>query len=309
MNNQHHLPVNIYSDERRTFIINSLKAAGASFLLTVPGISMAASSIAATKALTVQDIIDILTRPVAGAPFADTVDTLKSGDKDQEVTGIITTMFATVPIIRKAVELKANFIIAHEPTFYNHTDDIKWVEHNDTLKEKQALLAKHKIAVWRFHDYIHSYHPDSVTYGVMKQAGWEKYYKENEAFHIPSISLKNLVSHLKSALNIQHLRVIGDLNQSCEKLVLLPGASGGQAQISMAEKFKPDVLIVGELQEWETAEYIRDSRALGSNMALIILGHAVSEEPGMAWLQQWLQPQIGAIKIMHIPTPDPFTWL
>ncbi|MEP7257965.1 MAG: Nif3-like dinuclear metal center hexameric protein [Flavitalea sp.] len=309
MHNQRELPIHLFSEERRFFIINSLKAAGASFCLTIPGISMASSTYTAAKAFTVQDIIDILMKPVAALNYPTTVDTIKSGDKNQEVTGIVTSMFATVPIIRKAIELKANFIIAHEPAFYNHTDDKKWVEHNETLDQKLALLEKHKIAVWRFHDYIHAYHPDSVTYGVMKQAGWEKYYKENEAFHIPSISLKNLALHLKKSLNIQHLRVIGDLNQSCEKLVLLPGASGGQEQVTMVEKFKPDVLIVGELQEWETAEYIRDSRAVGSNIALIILGHAVSEEPGMTWVQQWLQPKIAPLKITHIPTPDPFTWL
>jgi putative NIF3 family GTP cyclohydrolase 1 type 2 len=72
---------------------------------------------------------------------------------------------------------------------------------------------------------------------------------------------------------------------------------------------KPDVLIVGELSEWETAEYIRDARSFGKKTALIVLGHAVSEEPGMDWFAEWLQPKIKTLKVTHIKSGDPFTWM
>jgi putative NIF3 family GTP cyclohydrolase 1 type 2 len=57
-------------------------------------------------------------KEVPGAPFEQTVDTLKSGNRDIIVTGVVATMFATIEVIRKAIAMKANFIIAHEPTFY-----------------------------------------------------------------------------------------------------------------------------------------------------------------------------------------------
>jgi len=44
----------------------------------------------------------------------------------------------------------------------------------------------------------------------------------------------------------------------------------------VAEQSQPDVLIVGELHEWETAENVRDARALGEKKPLIIPGHPVS---------------------------------
>jgi hypothetical protein len=61
---------------------------------------------------------------------------------------------------------------------------------------------------------------------------------------------------------------------------LLPGAWGGNRQITIANQQQPDLLIVGEVHEWETAEYIRDARALGNDISLIILGHSVSEGAG-----------------------------
>lgn len=290
---------------RREFLANSAKITG--------GLSLLGSVEALgnrTAPLTVQQVIDLILKEGGLSPFGDTVDTIKSGRADQPVTGIVTTMFPTVPVIESAIALKANFIIAHEPSFYNHRDNPEWVPNNSVLKQKRQLLEKNGIAIWRFHDYCHSLRPDAVAYGVAKKANWLPYYKTGQAvLTIPKISLGQLVQHLKTSLGIAHVRVIGNLDQSCERMLLIPGAAGGQRQVSMAEAEKPDVLIVGEVSEWETAEYIRDGKQFGSKTALIVLGHSVSEEPGMEWLVEWLQPKLPETKITHVPSGDPFTWL
>jgi putative NIF3 family GTP cyclohydrolase 1 type 2 len=296
--------------ERREFISTSLKAAGAAAFLGMPVLSTAAKYAAGTKAYTIQEVINIILKEVPGAPFPQTVDTIKSGSAGQQVTGIVTTMFSTIKVIKEAAKLNANFIIAHEPTFYNHSDDVNWVAKNEIVKKKQELLEQYNITVWRFHDYWHACRPDGILTGVLKMAGWQQYYVPGETImKIPTSSLKDIADHLKSSLNITHIKVIGNLDHQCQRIVLLPGAAGGQTHISIVEKEKPDVLIVGEVHEWETAEYIRDSRALGSQTSLIILGHCVSEEPGMEFLVQWLQPKVPGVRITHGPTGDPFTWM
>jgi putative NIF3 family GTP cyclohydrolase 1 type 2 len=170
-------------------------------------------------------------------------------------------------------------------------------------------LQEHNITIWRFHDYWHTYKPDGIGYGVLKSAGWLSYYEPGSmVINIPSMSLRNLAQHLKSRLNIEQVRVIGNLEQSCARIGLIPGAGGGQMQISLVEKEKPDVLVVGEVHEWETAEYIRDSLALGGRTSLIVLGHSVSEEPGMEWLAEWLKPRTPELNITHIASGNPFKW-
>jgi putative NIF3 family GTP cyclohydrolase 1 type 2 len=291
---------------RRVFLEKSLKAAGATALFSVPAIK----SFALAKEYTVQEVIDIILKEIPGAPFAQTVDTLKSGSSNSKVTGIVTTMFPTVEVIKKTAALHANFIIAHEPTFYNHTDDAHWTGENEVVKQKQELLKKHDITIWRFHDEWHAHKPDGITYGVLKKLDWLQYNENaDKAFTMPAASLKQIIEHLKTKLQIEHVRVIGDLGQICKKIVLLPGAWGGQNQIATTEKEKPDLVIVGEVHEWETAEYIRDARLFGSKTSLIVLGHSVSEEPGMEWLVEWLQPKIEGIKITHIPSASPFKWV
>jgi len=295
--------------ERRSFLAAALKAAGAAALLALPGKGLTTDLHPPETTYTVQEIIDLILKEIPGAPFAHTVDTIKSGNAGQKVTGIVTTMFATIKVIEDAAGMNANFIIAHEPTFYNHEDDIHWVLHNEVLKKKQDLLQQHQIAIWRFHDYWHSHLPDGIGYGVLKMAGWLPYYQpDKKMVQLPPLSLKELLLQLKKNLAINHMRVIGDPDQICERIALLPGAAGGQRQILLAENEKPDVLIVGEVHEWETAEYIRDARQLGSKISLIVLGHGVSEEPGMAWLVEWLGPKLPGLPINHLASGDPFIW-
>jgi putative NIF3 family GTP cyclohydrolase 1 type 2 len=260
------------------------------------------------KKLTVKQIMDLILKTIPGAPFSETVDTLKTGIEGQEVSGIVTTMFPTIDIIRKAIELNANFIIVHEPTFYNHLDDTKWLEENKVYTFKRDLLDKNKIAVWRFHDYWHSHVPDGILNGFLIQLGWQKYYNPDAPLIIkhPRAQLGEIIKHVKARLGIEQVRVVGDLAQSCERIALLPGAYGGRHQIGLLQNEEPDVILCGEVSEWETAEYVRDLRAMGLATSLVVLGHAVSEEPGMLWLAQWLQPKVPGITVTHIASKDPF---
>lgn len=291
---------------RRRFITVTGKALASAALLssTVNGFAMPS-----TATVTVGEIMDAFIGEVPGAPFERTVDTLKAGNRDLKVTGIVTTMFATVEVIEKAVRTGANFIITHEPTFYNHLDQTDWLENDDVYKYKVALLKKHNIAVWRNHDYIHTHVPDGVDTNVVKRLGWTNEYDANTAIAMISpISLQALIAHAKKSLGIKELRYIGAPQQSCKRILLMPGASGGQSHIKAIGKSKPDVLVCGEVQEWETAEYVRDAMAKGDKISLIVLGHISSEEPGSEYMAGWLKKKFPAIKTEHIGAGSPFSF-
>ncbi|TSD67149.1 hypothetical protein FFF34_007070 [Inquilinus sp. KBS0705] len=294
---------------RRKFIVNTTKATGGLALLSMVPSFVKGGVLYPYEQYTVQQIIDIVLKEGKLTPIPGTVDTLKSGSADQIVTGIVTTMFATTAVIEQANKLGANFIIAHEPTFYNHTDNKDVVKDNPVVQQKADLLAKYKITVWRCHDYIHSINPDVVGYGVLKKAGWLPYYKGDTKVVIPPVSLQQVVQHLKTTLKIAHVRVIGNLQQSCSNIALIPGAAGVKWHMTAVINDKPDVLIIGELSEWETAEFIRDANMQGRKIALIVLGHAVSEEPGMEYFVDWLTPKLPGVKITHIASGDPFMWM
>ena len=259
------------------------------------------------KDYTVGEIMDLFIAQIPKAPFPQTVDTLKTGSREQKVTGIVTTMFATITVIREAIELKANFIIAHEPTFYNHADDTVWLDADPVYQFKRKLLDEYGITVWRNHDYVHSLAIDGVQAGVVKELGWEEYYRQHAVLNLPETTLGNLITHIKTKMNVPALRYVGDLSQKLSKIALMPGAAGGRRQIEMIQKEKPEVLICGESPEWETPEYVRNANEMGEKLGLIVIGHSASEEGGSEFMADWVRKTISGMPVFHVPSGNSLT--
>ncbi len=296
---------------RRTFVSTLAKAAATSMFLPAPLLSHARPGPVSQPSFSVQQVMDLMLKTIPGAPFAKTVDTLKSGDPAQRVTGIVSAMFATTDVIQRAIALKANFIIVHEPTFYNHADETDWLKNDPVFRHKHELLTKHGIAVWRFHDYWHAHQPDGIRTGMLNTLGWASHVDpaNPNVLTLPHTTLGALIAQTKTKLGIRQVRVVGDLAQSCQRILLLPGASGGRNQIAAIEKAKPDVVLCGEVSEWETPEYVRDARQQGQPLALVVLGHILSEAAGMEWLVPWLQPKVPGIKVTYVASGNPFVYV
>jgi putative NIF3 family GTP cyclohydrolase 1 type 2 len=287
---------------RRKFVAGSLLTLG-----VLPGLAARPDF---QNGLTVQQLIDLILKEIPGS-VPNTVDTIKIGNPNQKITSVVTSMFPTIDVIRKAIALQANFLIVHEPSFYNHADETGWLERDEVFQFKKSLLTKNNIAVWRFHDYIHRHSPDGVLEGVVTKLGWKKFQNASRSylFTLPGeTNLETLIGDVKTKLDIPNLRMVGSLEDKCQRVLLLPGAWGGRNQMTQIMETKPDLVICGEVAEWETSEYIRDARAMGLKRSLVVLGHAQSEEPGLAWLVDWLKEKAPMIKSAHVPSQNPFTF-
>jgi len=294
---------------RRDFIFSLSKVIGSSLLLTHPILSSANNLQAIEESITVGDVISGFLKEIPGAPFNKTVDTLKAGSLDLKVKGILTSAFATIENIRKAIDIGANFIIAHEPTFYNHQDAVDWLKNDEVYQYKARLLEENNIAVWRNHDYIHSHSPDGVITALVDTLGWDQYRKEGVLFELPAQKLQGLIEEVKVKLNTGTVRYIGKLNQTCRKILLLPGAPGGTRQIEAIGKYKPDAVLIGESNEWETIEYVRDANDKGQNLAMVVLGHIGSEDIGSKWMAEWIKKKFPAITVSYHPTTKPLHYI
>ncbi len=293
---------------RRKFLKEATWAAG-SMVVASPLSSFATTPQGETW--TVGQIMDLFIQEVPGGLIPNTVDTLHAGDRDMKVTGIVTTMFATIEVIKKAIDLRANFIIAHEPTYYTHTGKADWLEALEVYKYKSELLKKNNIAIWRNHDHIHRHFPDGVKSGVISRLGWDKYFDatNNQVVIIPEMSLNRLIEHIKQKLGIPTLRYMGDLSQPCRRILFNPGFNTGSIVIPAIEREKPDVVLGGEFHEWEAPEYVRDMMLSGKKIAMVIMGHADSEEPGSEYLVQWLKEKVKGIKVVNVPAKNPLSFM
>jgi putative NIF3 family GTP cyclohydrolase 1 type 2 len=261
--------------------------------------------------LTIQQAIDAIIAAVPGAPFRDTVDAVKVGDSSQEITSIVVTFLATCDVIEQAIQLGANLIITHEPTFYNHPDETDWLSNHSVYAAKRQLIAENNIVIWRFHDYLHSLPPDSTFMGLLNELQWDANGSPEHPYicSIESMTLMELGQYIKERLGLQTVRVVGDLTSRCERVALLPGFPPAAWQMGSLGEAGADVLITGEIHEWETSEYVRDATHLGLKKGLIVIGHMASEEPGMRRIIPWLEEQLPNVPIHFVSSGSPFHYL
>ena len=78
--------------------------------------------------MTAQEIVTRIQQQLASQKInwrTETVDTFKAGDPATPIEGIATTGMATFSVLNRAAKANRNFVITHEPTFYNHQDRIR----------------------------------------------------------------------------------------------------------------------------------------------------------------------------------------
>jgi putative NIF3 family GTP cyclohydrolase 1 type 2 len=295
---------------RREFLM-SLGAAGTCAALPGPDPAVAAQAGATPPALTVRGAIDAIIKAVPGAPRRRSVDTVKCGDPSQPLSGIVTTFLASAEVVQKTVGLGANLIITHEPIFYNHLDETDWLAADRVYWYKRRMIVENRLTVWRFHDYWHLLEPDGILTGVLRLLEWKQpaRSKTPEICEIAPMPLIELARFLKKKFASPYVRIVGDPRLECRRVGVSPGASGGRSQIRLLGRNDVDVVVCGEVAEWETSEYARDALTGGMKKGLIVLGHVQSEEAGMQYLAEWLRPRFPGVEITHVPTGSAFTYV
>jgi putative NIF3 family GTP cyclohydrolase 1 type 2 len=279
-----------------------------SLVVIVFAIAVNSTSAQPEAALTAGQVVDRIKKEVTTEWYAETVDTFKGGGPQMEVTGIATTFLATLEVLRQAKAANLNMVITHEPTFYNHLDETKSLEGDSVLKAKQDFIKENNMSVFRFHDHIHQTNPDGIYKGVVNEMGWQ----ENETsirpytYTIAETVLEKLAGDLQKTYPSAEIRVVGKPDMRVRNIGMVLGAAGSARQIASLQRSDVEVLIIGETNEWETVEYVRDAVALGKRKALIILGHAISEEGGMQYCADWLGRFITEVPVRFIPAGDPF---
>jgi len=281
--------------ERRTFIAG---------MLTIPFTAL-------PDELTAERLIERIRQNVGGPWRAQTVDTIKAGRPDTVVTGIATTMVATLDLLKRANEAKRNFVVVHEPTFYSGAEDESHARNNaeDPLVQfKKNFIESNRMVVWRFHDHWHAQKPDGIIRGMGLALGWEKYQQADNVrlYRLPPTTLGDLASMIKERLKVRAIRAIGDPKTPVSMVAFNPGST----PVALVQRYfsgnEIDVLVCGEPGEWDSGEYVRDTAASGKKKGMIVLGHDMSEEGGMAECAHWLKTFVKEVPVEFMAAGEAF---
>ncbi|MBR0137371.1 MAG: Nif3-like dinuclear metal center hexameric protein [Erysipelotrichaceae bacterium] len=259
-------------------------------------------------------------------------DDYKSGDPEDECTGIVVALTPTINVIRETARLGANLLIVHEPTFYTSADEAGWFESfsNSVYEEKRKLLDDNHITVFRDHDHMHAHQPDSIFTGVLKYMGWaDKAECDMDtglfAHYIVTDgpqTVKELCDKLINNIGLNGARIIGDPDMIVNKIALVghlypmqyhkKDGSSGEYSVSIIDVLEKgvDVIIPGEVIDWTVLSYIRDAVELGKNKAMINIGHFNWEELGMKYYRDWLPELLdNQIPVNYVPSGDMYDFV
>jgi len=259
------------------------------------------------------------------------LDVYKYGNPEAECTGVACVLTSSVGAIRQAAEAGCNLMIAHENAFYIDTDETDWLKGDDVFEEKAALLDKHGITLWRYHDHMHRHSPDKMFEGITMELGWKDYHIGGrtpnggvyQSYMLPNkVKLGDLAKEMKEKFSMNGIRVIGNLDAEVQKVGFLAhiffAMISGDKTMSI-EKIhtvdvwdgKFDVLLSFETLDWTVLSYIRDAAELGKPLGLLAVGHFSMEALGMRYMANTWLPKLldNKIPVKYIESGDMYSYI
>jgi len=258
--------------------------------------------------MTANEVVELIKKNI-GVPWnaQSSRDVFKFGDPNTQVKGIATAVMTTFDQIKRSSAAGLNLIITHEDTFWNDRDDTRDLQDNPLYKLKTDFCRQNGIVIWRFHDHQHAMRPDQSVVASLRAVGIEGGQDgviNGRVYTIPETTLEAFAQQIKKRTGNRAFRVVGDPKAKISKILLGPGYA--------SPRIRPDVDLVigGESPEtdgvFDNPEYVMDAATLGIPKGQIILGHVMSEEPGMEDFAKWLATFVTGVPIQFVPAGEPF---
>ena len=234
------------------------------------------------KAREIVEVICRLAPPEAGVP-GDGQSGWKFGDPEQGIRAAGFCWTPTLKVLQQATELAIDMIVTHEPLLFSQVQS-RWYENDpteDKIVNQRRLqwLEDHRMCVYGAHSNWDVKPKIGVvdTLGALLGLG-EPVYKGFvcRVYESPPILLGELVRNVKRVLEVDKVRVIGDLHQEITKIGTQIGGLG-QTFCAVEEPWKhgAEVVIFGEMLDY-TVRY-----AVELGVAIIEAGHMATENPGI----------------------------
>ena len=257
--------------------------------------------------LTAQRVVDRI-RANVGAPWRDTtIDGFKAGDPATVVTGVATTVMATLDVLRRAAAAGQNLVITQEPTFYSANDDPGNRAADPVYLSKKAFLDQHRLVVWRFSDHWNARRPNEAATALAAALGWSgnRVPETEQVYHVPETTLGALAGHVRDRLSARGgLRMIGQPGMRVRNVFVSPGTSAVSSTVLILRRAV--VFGTGEPREWEAVPFVLDTWSTEQGKGMIAVGRLVSEAPGTQACAVWIRSLVPEVHVEVVEIVDPY---
>ena len=269
--------------------------------------------------LTAETVTKRIQSELGGEWPANGPDGFKAGDPATTVKGIATTAMATLDVLKQAVKANANLVLTYEPTFYGRADGRAPAAgapgrggpagagaDDPVVQAKRDFIQKNGVVVFRLRDHWQARKENEMLTGLAGALGWSRRVKSDDAlYEIPAATAEETVAHIRSRLKLRGgLRAVGDRKATIRRVLLFPGT---MTPATMWPRYSEvDMIVAGEVREWENTHYAADMFTAGEKRALVTIGRVASEEPGMRACADWLKTVVKEVPARWIDAGDPY---
>jgi len=258
-----------------------------------------------------------------------TVDRLIIGDPDIKVAKVATCWMPELARIKKAYELGANVVVAHEPTFYAHHDlfdtgqpkeyerlfsrtgkRAAYDAYTAAVEEKKRWIEEHGMAVIRCHDAMDHVPGFGMPYALGECMGlceadvMKKEYGYN-VYKTPAKTAgevaKAIAAGLKS-VNCPGVCLYGDPDRAVRAIGMGAGCYSDPIEY-METGADMYVALHDTVRTWVQTVFSNDS-----GLPLIVIDHSVSEEWGMRKLAEFIGANTDR-ECVFLPGSPGYAWV
>ena len=288
------------------------------FALIAGANGVASFRLIAAEPLTADAVVRRLRAELGGDWPSTGPDGFKAGDPSTMVKGIATAAMATLDVLRQAVKANTNLVLTYEPTFYGRADGqapatpvagrgpVGFGREDPVVKAKREFIEKNGLVVFRLRDHWQARKQNDMLRGLAGALGWSsgRVKSDDALYDIPAASAEETVALIRSRLNLRGgLRAVGDRKATTRRVLLYPGE---MTAATMRQRYSEvDMIIAGEVREWENTFYAADIFTIGEKRALVTIGRVVSEDPGMRACAEWLKTFVKEVSVKWIGVGDP----
>lgn len=265
---------------------------------------------------TAKDIADTIAEVFGASWRPATGDGLFTGRSDLPVTGVGVAVTPTLELLRRAQSRGLNLVVAFESPLYRHPGEAPALppgfpagprlEDDPVYRGKRLFLDRQDLAVYRLQDNLVG-PSDQMIAPLAAALGWTGPASRSDAriYEGPPRPLRAVIDAARQGLGVHGgLRYIGDLDRPVRRVLVVPGT----AKVVPAVQALPevDLLLTGDLREWEIVEYLFDSRQADMPKALVAVGRRLSLQPGMTSVAARLAGRLDGLKVEPLTVSDPF---
>lgn len=230
------------------------------------------------------------------------------GNPEIDVTGVGIAWYLAVEVVKAAIEKGLNVLFIHEPSLFyeNRNPWHTWLlaETNPINLDKKRLLINNSICVYTAHSNWDLQKEVGMQPTFAKALGFNKEIKRDGAvrvYEVETMCFSNLIHKVKTALNLNHVRVRGREDKLVSKVAVGFGNMGLAVDAILVNG--ADAGIFGELSEFSFIA------AHDSDVGIIETTHLVSESIGFRSAADVMKKRLPGMIIEFLEVPFAYKWV